>query len=82
MQEAAQEEAAATIVRERAQASNPPTEQRRGTARTAGVPQGSFGQVVEGENKKKTQKEEADEKINANSPYHREVKTIVSKKHH
>ena len=82
MQEAAQEEAAATIVRERAQASNPPTKQRRGTARTAGVPQGSFGQVVEGENKEKTQKEEADEKINANSPYHREVKTIVSKKHH
>ena len=47
--EAAQEGDATTVC-ERAQASNQPAEQGRGTARTARSPQTPAGQVVEGEN--------------------------------
>ena len=50
MKEAAQEEAAITRC-ECAQASDPPTEQSRGAARTAGAPHDPFGQVHEGEDK-------------------------------
>ena len=61
-------EEAATTARERAQASDPPTEQGRGAARTTGVPQHPNGQVDEGEDEK-----EDDEKINIISPCHREA---------
>ena len=49
--EATQEETTATV-RERAQASNPPTEQGRGATRSTGVLQDPIGQVVEGEDGK------------------------------
>ena len=72
--EAAQEEATATIC-ERAQASDPPTEQGRGAARTAGASQDPSGQVVDGEDKEADNKE-----INANSCCHKaEVRAIASK---
>jgi len=49
-EETAREEAT-TANQGHAQASNPPTEQGRGTAQTAGAPHDPIGQVVEGEDK-------------------------------